>query len=291
MGADPQLKPPTDVSDAEALLSPDAGQFNALRESEERYRHLSETLELRISSRTRDLEVANVSLAQSVDQLRALAMELTQAEERERKRLALLLHDHLQPFLVAATMKISLLTHSEVSGEQSQLARQALDLIQSAINASRALTTDLYPPILLDAGLMPGLRWLADWLKASYGIVVEVVGDESIEVPDSLGPLLFQTIRELLFNVAKHSKSEVATVTIEIREDETVHMEVRDQGVGFSVNSFPSLHPSGGLGLFHLRERLTSLGGSMAINNLQENGACVSIVLPLHGPQHHRRPS
>lgn len=254
-----------------------------LKNSVEQFRQLSETLEIRVMSRTRELETANVSLARNVTQLRNLAMELTQAEERERKRLALLLHDHLQPFLVAATMKISLLAQSGSSGEQSQLVQQTLDLIKSAISASRSLTMDLYPPILLDAGLMPGLRWLADWIKENYGIAVEIVGDESLEFPESLGILLFQTIRELLFNVAKHSKSEVATVTMEIRDDLTVFAEVADQGVGFppSNNTFPC--PSGGLGLFHLRERLVSLGGSMTVESSIGKGAKVSIAVPIYG--------
>jgi len=254
---------------------------DALREREERLRHLAETLEIRVLNRTRELETANLALAQNVAQLRKLAMELTQTEERERKRLALLLHDHLQPFLVAATMKISLLMHPIPADEQTQIVQATLDLIKSAITASRSLTTDLYPPILLDAGLMPGLHWLADWIKDNYGVIVEIRGEDSLEAPELLGILVFQTIRELLFNVAKHAKSEVATVSIGYKPDQVLQVIVEDHGIGFPDHVSGSSIPIGGLGLFHVRERLVAVGGTLDVVSEVGRGARVFISIPL----------
>ncbi len=252
-----------------------------LLEREERLRQLAETLEVRVLNRTRELETANLALMQNVSQLRKLAMDLTQAEERERKRLALLLHDHLQPFLVAATMKISLLGQPMPADEQSQTVQTTLDLINSAMKASRSLTTDLYPPILLDAGLMPGLRWLADWIKDNYGLSVEIKGNDALEVPDTLGILVFQTIRELLYNMAKHAKSEVAVVSIAVNSDQILHIVVEDQGVGFAGQGSGFPMSSSGLGLFHVRERIGAVGGTFEVENTDGHGAKVSVCVPL----------
>lgn len=252
-----------------------------LREREGRLRQLNETLEIRVSNRTRQLETVNLSLAQSVGQLRKLAMELTQAEDRERKRLALLLHDHLQPFLVAATMKISLLAEPVPLEEQIQTVQATLELIKSAIRASRSLTMDLYPPILLDAGLMPGLRWLADWIKDNYGLIVEISGGDALEVPEPLGIIIFQTIRELLFNVTKHAKSDIAFVHLDRNGEQMLHIVVEDHGIGFPENSDVFSMPSSGLGLFHLRERLGSIGGLLEVKSVAGQGATVLVSVPM----------
>jgi PAS domain S-box-containing protein len=254
---------------------------DVLRESESLLWRLTETLELRVVERTRELEAVNLSLAQSLGKLRKLTAELMQAEERERKRLALLLHDHLQPFLVAATMRVSLLSQPVSDEERTQVVQEALGLIKSAIKASRSLTTDLYPPILLDAGLMPGLHWLGEWVKETYGLTVELSGDESLEVSETLGILLFQMIRELLFNVAKHAKVDHATVNLVKTKDNVIQVEVADQGVGFSESITDGKGPSSGIGLFHLRERLLAIGGLFETCSCAGQGSKVLVSVPL----------
>lgn len=252
-----------------------------LREREERLRELAETLEVRVLNRTRELESSNLSLAHSVAQLRRMAMELTQAEDRERKRLALQLHDHLQPFLVAASMKVSLLSLPLPAAEQSQSVREVLDLITSALNASRSLTRELYPPILLDAGIMPGLRWLADWIKDKYGVTVELGGEDSLEIPDAMGIFVFQVIRELLFNVAKHAKSNMAMVTLTMKDSQRLHIMVSDQGVGFPEPFSGFTNTSCGFGLFHIHERLAAMGGMLDVVSTSGQGAKVFVSLPM----------
>ena len=256
-----------------------------LRESGMRLRQLADSLETRVLERTKELETANLSLAQSVAQLRKLAMDLTHAEESERKRLALLLHDHLQPFLVAATMKVSLLVPPVSEIEQVKTVRETLDLIKSAINASRSLTMDLCPPILLDAGILPGLRWLAVWIKENYGLSVEISGEDTQEIPENLGILIFQTIRELLFNVAKHAKTDLAKVTISPGNDQTLQIVVEDQGVGFPETVRCGLRPTNGMGLFRVRERLLAIGGTLEVVSHIEHGSKVIISIPIRYEQ------
>ena len=241
--------------------------------AEEERRHFTETLEKRVAERTRELKAANASLEQSAAQLRKLAVELTQVEERERKRLATILHDHLQQILVAAKIKIGLLC--VLDEDQAQAILQVLDLLRDAIDASRSLAVDLHPPVLLDGGLMPGLHWLVRWAKEEHGLEVEVTGKDTPDVPEPLSILLFQTVRELLLNVVKHAGVDRASVDMDQPGAGSLRVVVNDHGIGFPQNSSAE-----GFGLFHLRERISYIGGTLDVASAPGRGARVSVTVP-----------
>ena len=227
------------------------------------------------------LREKNAALDLSVAQLRKLAMELTQAEEVERKRLASILHDNVQQYIAAANMKISLLDTQMSADEHARGVKSVLAVLGEAMAASRSLTVSLCPPVLLEAGLMPGLRWLAEWMKDQHGLAVKVTGDVAQVVPGSLNTLLFQAVRELLFNVVKHAGVKQASVVLDQPDEKSIRLTVVDQGKGFpaSESHFPPL--SGGFGLFHLRERLAYIGGAFDVVSVLAQGTRVSITIPL----------
>lgn len=226
------------------------------------------------------LKTKNAALLRSVVQLRKLAAELTQAEECERKRLAGRLHDDLQPLLVAATIKVSLLDRRVNKKDHAKAVQEVLELLGETLQASRALTTDLYPPVLLDAGLAPGLRWLAEWMKAKHGLTVVLEVDESLDIPESLSILLFRAARELLLNVVKHAKTSSALVNMEQTDTGSLRLTIRDKGCGFLTAPPVASPASDGFGLFHLREHLAYLGGALDVASESGKGTQVSITVP-----------
>ena len=232
---------------------------------------------------TQELETANTSLKQSGEQLRKLAAELTKVEERERKRLAAILHDHLQQFLVAAQMKLGLLYRRAPDEGQARAIQEARDLLKEAIGASKSLAADLHPPVLLDGGLMPGLRWLVRRMKVEHGLSVEVTGEDALHTPEHISILLFQAVRELLLNVVKHAGVDLASVDLDQPDEGSLRVVVNDFGGGFSRNS-----PIEGLGLFHLRERLSNIGGTLEVESSPGCGARVCMTVPFDPPS---RPS
>ena len=163
-------------------------------------------------------------------QIRALALELSQAEQRERKRLSLVLHDHLQQLLVGAKLSLVLARRREIDEEARPHLDQVATLLDETIAASKSLTVELSPPILHEVGLVAALNWLGRWMREKHGLAVEVEAGAEIEPdPEGVCMLLFQCVRELLFNSVKHSGAKSARVSVG-RRDDHIEIVVADRG-------------------------------------------------------------
>lgn len=200
------------------------------RRAEEERQQFTAALEARVQDYTRELKTANASLQKTTIQLRDLAKEMIQIEEREQKRLATVLHDDLQQLLVASKMKMHRLV-ADADPPQSKI--EILGLIDKSIAVSRSLVMDLSPPVLWERDLMMSLQWLARWMLEHHGLTVEISGPEEYEVSDSLNVLIFQAVRELLFNIVKHAGVDRAFVKVDHFSADLLRIIVNDQGRGF----------------------------------------------------------
>jgi PAS domain S-box-containing protein len=257
---------------------------DSLRESEERLQQLNAELEDRVRERTQDLMESEdrlreaVKLAeQSSRQLRRLALELSRTEERERRRLAQILHDHLQQLLIAAKMRVESLAQDGAMQDAQERLVGIATVIDVAIDATRTLAVELVPPVLHTQGLPAALQWLATHMHEQHGLLIDVTVDTAANpISEEARDLLFQAAREFLLNVVKHAFVAEAKLSLAL-EDGQVVMEVSDRGVGFT----PALAGENNttFGLFHLRERLTALGGDLLIESHPQNGTRVIVRL------------
>jgi len=231
-----------------------------------------------------------VALEESAHQLRRLATELNLAEQRERKRLATDLHDHLQQLLVTCKLKLKLAHGKRLGQEDDESVRHTTEtdeLLAEALNYTRTLVAELSPPVLSEQGLGRALIWLGEYMKR-YGLVVAVsVPERRVSgLPEDQAVLVFQSIRELLFNASKHAGTHEAWVTLEHKEG-ALRIEVRDNGVGFVPSSLSAPNEtSSKFGLFSIRERMSALGGSLHITSSPEVGTRAVLLLPLSKPTH-----
>ncbi|MFW6033216.1 MAG: PAS domain S-box protein, partial [Phycisphaeraceae bacterium] len=245
-----------------------------LKRTQQELSSLNATLEQRVAERTALAE-------QQADQLRALAGELSLTEERERRRLAQVLHDHLQQLLVAAKMRLSLLGE-ELDTSHRHAAEEVQELLGESIEASRSLTVELSPPVLHDAGLGPALEWLGRHYEKEYGLAVEATFDRQAEPERSdLRFLLFQAARELLFNTVKHARASQAWVSLTRTAGGEVRLVVEDDGDGFEPGRKKPGSSQSSFGLFSIRERLRLIGGRMDICTAPGEGTCIRVVVPL----------
>ena len=244
------------------------------RDAEEQLRALNQTLEQRVRE--------GVAVAeQRTAQLRSLASELIQAEQRERRRLSTLLHDHLQQLLVASKIQLSAIRR-RIRDETLLGPLQQVDrLLEESIEESRSLTRDLSPPILYEAGLAAGLEWLARRKQEKYGLKVRVRADaDAAPADEETTILLFESVRELLFNVVKHAHTDSAEVTMRACGDEEVMIEVADQGSGFETAAAEDVRDLDSFGLFSVRERLRAVGGCVDIHSAPGKGTRISLRVP-----------
>ncbi|HKY31968.1 MAG TPA: response regulator [Candidatus Polarisedimenticolia bacterium] len=244
--------------------------------AEQQMLSLNQTLERRVSDRTAEAEARTV-------QLRALALDLSQTEERERRSLATALHDHLQQLLVAAQLKLS-----GLQGKRplDRVKINELDsILQESIQASRQITLDLSPPILFDGGLVPALEWLTRHLQEKYGLRAEIRTQTRVEeTAEAVRSFLFRAVRELLINVVKHAKTDQAEVVVADGGERRIRIDVVDRGRGFEASRAEAWPAAGGFGLLSVRERAEGLGGTMTVQSSPGDGTRVSLLVPTGGP-------
>jgi len=221
---------------------------------------LNEELEQQLAERTGEVR-------KQTDQLRALACELAQVEQRERGQLAAILHDNLQQLLVAARIQISLVNQVLLPVKERNALSSANNIIGQAIADSRTLTVDLSPPILHGAGLGAALEWLAGRMAELHCFTVNLSIDRRAEPQtESLRVLLFETVRELIFNSCKHSGCASVDVEITREQNDWVRVVVEDAGKGFDRKALNASMASGErLGLFRIQQRLAYAGARMAL--------------------------
>ena len=248
--------------------------ITARKPAEEELRKTNINLERRVEERT-------IELAQRASQLRALAGELTLTEHRERRRLAKVLHDHLQQLLVGSKFRLTVLGRG-VDDVSKQAIKEIEDLIDESIRSSRSLTAELSPPILHEAGLNAGLEWLSRQMADTQVLFVDLKAEQVGALSDDLTILLFESVRELLFNVVKHSQARSASINLR-RINGSLQLTVSDQGVGFDPDAMPA---SGGdrFGLFGVRERLELFGGKLEINSTPGQGSRLVVSVPIMRP-------
>ncbi|MFN8469121.1 MAG: response regulator [Caldilineaceae bacterium] len=220
-------------------------------------------------------------VAERTAQVRELATQLTMSEQEERRRISSLLHDDVQQQLFGMVFQLAALREALADGEEAPAQEIAGDIeraLRQAIQVTRELSVDLSPPVLHDEGLAEALRWLAALMQLKQGLVVEVRAAPDFPLlRDDLRVLLFQTVRELLFNAVKHAGVQEAAVTL-AREGAQLLITVRDEGRGFA-----GAGEQGGQGLRRIEQRMRLLGGTMEVAAAPGRGTCVTLLVPLEG--------
>jgi PAS domain S-box-containing protein len=229
------------------------------------------------------LRRSHAELEQRTLQLSRLASQLTLAEQHAREQLARTLHDGLQQQLFTAALALDRAAKSGSQADQQDMLQKARAEINEAVEAARTLSVNLFPPILHVGGLPAALSWLAKRTQEQYGVVVSVTADpQANPTARDTRILLFEAVRELLFNAVKHARVDRVDVSLAAGTDGTIEIQVSDEGVGF--DPAVTLHQGDqhelGLGLFSIQERLALLGGQLDIQSAPGKGTRFSLTLP-----------
>jgi signal transduction histidine kinase len=229
---------------------------------------------------------AEKQLASYQADLRSLASEATLAEERERRRLAVHLHDQIGQTLALSHIKLEDLRTAlspEITPAQAGELAHISSLLRQAIKDTQSLTFKISSPILYELGLEAALEWLTDEFSHQHGLITYFESDrQPKQLSEDLRVLAFQAVQELLVNVVKHAQARHLNVSL-WREGDTLRIAVADDGVGFNPKpSGQRRRKGGGFGLFSIGERLRPLGGSLEVKSEPGLGAEVTLSVPLH---------
>jgi PAS domain S-box-containing protein len=219
-----------------------------------------------------------MALNENQARLQSLSRQLIEAQECERRRIALELHDEIGQSLTA--LKLNLQT-AQKSGKPQVFLSEGMDLIDSMISQLRDLSFDLRPTSLDDLGLGPALRAYANRQGRRFNFIVRLAMEpEFPRLPREVEIALFRIAQEALTNIAKHSKAKNVEIALAQRPTET-EMRIRDDGIGFDVDSALK-HAAGGasLGLLGIQERAKIIGARVSILSRPGRETTIAVTAP-----------
>jgi len=217
--------------------------------------------------------------------LKSLASQLTLAEERERRRIALELHDQISQSLVISKIKLEVLCKSGYGKELDKALDEVCNSLGQTIADTRSLTFDLSSPILYELGFEAAVaEWLDEQIREKYGIKTDFEDDRQPKpLGDDIRVLLFRNVRELLVNVVKHANAKNVKVSIR-KVDDRICVSVEDDGEGFDPAKVVSMAAKRAeFGLFSIRQRLEQLRGHLEIKSEPGHGSRITMFAPLKG--------
>lgn len=236
--------------------------------------------EAHLEQLNRELEQRAREAERRTQQLQTLTLQLTHAENSERRRIARFIHDQLQQVLVTAKLQTAGLIGATPARVEER-AHRLRELLDTAIERSRDLSHGLCPPILADYGLAAALEWLAEEYRRDQLMDVQVETETPTSPPPDrdIETFLFQAIRELLLNALKNGGASRAVVRIS-RTREGIRVGVEDDGIGGEVEKVLPRQGTPGLGLSAIHERIDMLGGRMQLDTAPGHGFRVELHLP-----------
>lgn len=214
--------------------------------------------------------------------IKKMNIELTLAEEKERRRIAENLHDSLGQTLSLAYMKLSSLAANGFTSGEKKTIEETSSLLNDAVWESRNLTYDLSPPILYELGLIAAFKWKLEQLEEKHNIKTRLVGEtQPIYVQKEFEIFLYRIVCELLANVIKHANASHVEIRIN-RTEKDYLISVHDDGIGFKrKEKIPKTLTKGGFGLLSITERLDSLKGRFIIEPDRVKGTKATVFIPI----------
>jgi two-component system sensor histidine kinase UhpB len=205
-----------------------------------------------------------------------LALEVFNAEERERKKIGEELHDNINQLLGVVKLYIE---HAQVNpAAQDEMLKKSSEYLKQIINEIRGLSKSLISPTLKDLGLMESIRELIESILKIRNIQIDVnrsdFSEESLSDIQKL--MLYRITQEQLNNILKHSKAEHVGIELK-RVGSQMHLIIQDDGVGFDPKNIKS-----GLGLKNIRHRLELFNGMMKVISSPQNGCKLEAMFELN---------
>ncbi|BCL84428.1 histidine kinase [Ktedonobacteria bacterium brp13] len=235
---------------------------------------------------------------------REQTMLILQAQENERRRIGIELHDEAGQNLTALLIHTEVLhqrfqqltpteqnmaLHRQLESELAQMTR----LTQSTLESIHVLAQQLRPSVLENLGLLAAFRWLIEdgGQRLHLPITLETHSIEELlsHIPPDYETALYRIAQESLTNIARHALAQQVSLSLYSNTQHDIILKIQDDGRGFDTS-----RPYAGTGVAGMLERATTLGGTLTINSHDGEGTTILVTLPLPDqqkiPTEHKRP-
>ena len=230
----------------------------------------------------KEYKIAEKKIVTYQSRLKTLVSTLSLVEERERRKLSEQLHDGIGQALAVIKMKIHELQSSHSPIDSKHILEETLKILNKVIDETRSLTLEISPPLLNELGLTSAIEWLVEQSTERYNIKIDFVSSGVYKTLDQdTSSFLFKSMRELLFNIAKHAKASNVNILLQ-RENGRIRVVVEDDGLGFHYDKTNNLTDQfNGFGLFNMSERLEQLCGNLTVKSKHGQGSTVTLEMPI----------
>ncbi len=215
-------------------------------------------------------------LAAAYQENKALALHSLEIQEEERRHLSQELHDELGQSLTA--IKVMAVTAKNPKAEIGQIADAVIEICDHLINVVRSMMRNLHPLVLTELGLKATLEdFVNHWSQRSPSLVLTLnCANEVDEMAQKITIQLFRIVQECVTNIVRHAQATEASIELHITPDKRLQLQISDNGQGCDMENLKT-----GFGLLGMRERVHSLGGTLAITTQLGQGMCISATIPL----------
>ena len=218
------------------------------------------------------------------EMLRALTHRVVQAQEAERRLVALELHDHITQHLCAVLARWAALANklpareSATRGEVKKLS----EMLGQTVDEVQRIARNLRPSVLDEMGLLPALRATCTEFTDRTGVSLKLASKPlTARLPAEIELALYRILQKALDNVAKHARARHVTVHL-TRQAGIVQLTIKDDGIGFDPDQPPRKgKKKSDFGLLRMRERATYVGGALHIKSTRRAGTEIDVRIPL----------
>jgi len=230
------------------------------------------------------LKQANEQILREYDQRKILSKRLIDLLEKERRQIAMELHDHIGQTLTSLKIDIEMLNSQlkPFNNELGFMVQAAVDKTMQAMKDVKNVSHGLRPTMIDALGIVSSFKNLFSEIKQQTGMEIRFFNRRTPKRFEEEKELaIYRIAQEALTNIIRHARAKNVFVNL-VKKDDKLSLSVEDDGVGFNIDkAMKTTKGKGPLGLLIMKERAIQLDGEFTIESQPGKGTHVLVEIPL----------